>query len=59
MVVIAGGLAGMALKDLSRLAAKHVPDRQALAILESSALDLIRRRGGSPYEFGRKFHGLF
>ncbi len=52
VVVIGRHVAGLAVPGRARLAAEHVPDRLAAAVLGGRALDLVRRGGNAPGEVG-------
>ncbi len=58
VVVVAGHVAGVALKNVARLLAEGVPDGQALAVLVCSAFDLERRRRRAPQKIVAKRHVL-
>src|SRR5882672_904586 len=55
MVVVAGDIAGITVKDALRLVAVRVPNGCASAILKRGAFDLIRRRRNAPGETLWKF----
>src|SRR3954470_5957610 len=56
VVVVAGAIAGVAVRDLARRVAEAVPDRLAAPVELGRALDLVRRRGRTPREVARKAH---
>jgi hypothetical protein len=52
VVVVGRDVAGVAIPDHAGLAAEHVPDRLAAAVLRDRALDLVRGGGSAPREAG-------
>ncbi len=50
VVVVAGDVAVVAVRDRTRGVREGVPDRRRAAVLVGGALDLVRRRGGAPEE---------
>ncbi len=54
VVVVAGDVAVVAVRDLALGVRVTVPDRRPAAVLGDGAFDLVGRRGGTPHEVGRE-----